>query len=73
MDVVVVALQYIESSRQPIIGRAEDREIMEILDLMVDVELVEHELQPRHELARKFLRRQLAGAEKRGDLLDRGG
>ena len=36
MDVVVVALQYIESSRQPVIGRAEDREIMEILDLMVD-------------------------------------
>ena len=46
---------------------------MEILDLMVDVELVEHELQPRHKLARKFLRRKLAGAEMGGDLLDCGG
>jgi hypothetical protein len=72
MDMVVVAFQHIKPSRKPLVSRAENREIVEILDLMVDVELVDHELQPRHELARKFLWRNPAGAEKRGDLLDRG-
>ena len=44
---------------------------MQVFDLMMDVELVEHELQPWHELARKLLRRKRACTEKRGDLLDR--
>jgi len=44
---------------------------MQVFDLMVDVELVEHELQSRHELACELLRRNLACAEKCGDLLDR--
>ena len=70
MDMVVVALQNIEPSREPLVSRAEDREIMQVLDLMVDVELIEHKLQPRHELTRKLLRRKLAGTEKRGNLLD---
>src|SRR5262245_27918600 len=73
MNVVVVALQNIEPPRKPLVGYAEDREIMKVLDLVVDVELIEHELQTRHELARKFLRRKPASAEKRGDLLDRAG
>jgi hypothetical protein len=41
MDMVMVALQYIEPSRKPLVSRAEDREIMEVLDLMVDIELVD--------------------------------
>src|SRR5262245_32599870 len=72
MNVMVIALQYVEPPCKPVVGSAEDREIMEALDLMMDVELVEHELQARHELARKFLRRKPGRAEKPGDLLDRG-
>src|SRR5512139_1187921 len=73
MDVVVVSLQHLEPARQPFIGHPEDRKIMQILDLVVNIELVEHELEPRHELPRKFLRRKLAGAKLRGDLLNRDG
>src|SRR4029079_12536003 len=72
MDMVMVALQHIKSPRKPFVSCPENREIMQVFDLMMDVELIEHELKPRHELARKLLRRKLVGTEKRGDLLDCG-
>ncbi len=66
----MVAFQHVKAARQPRIGGAEDREIMQILDLMMNVELVQHELQPRHELAREFRGRKLPGAKLRRDLLN---
>ena len=46
---------------------------MQILDLVMHAELRQQELQPRHELAREFRRRQRAIAELRLDRLDHGG
>ena len=40
---------------------------------MVDVELVQHELEPRHKLASEFGGRNDLSAKLRRDLLDRGG
>ena len=73
MDGVVVAFQHVEAARQPLVGGAENREIMQILDLVVDAELLQQELQPRHKLAREFGRRQRAVAELRLDGADHGG
>ena len=53
MNVVMVAFQNIKSDGQPGVRSAEDREIVKVLDLMVNVELVQNELQPRRELARR--------------------
>ena len=60
---MVVAFQHVEAARQAFIGGTEDREIVVVLDLVVDVELRQQELQPRHELAREFGGRQAATAE----------
>ena len=54
MDVVMIALQHVEPARQTRIGGLEDREIVQVLDLMMNVELIQHELQPRHELTREL-------------------
>jgi hypothetical protein len=54
MDVVMIALQHVESARQTRIGGLEDREIMQVLDLMMNVELIQHELQSWHELTREL-------------------
>jgi len=54
MDVVMIALQNVESARQTRIGGPEDREIVQVLDLMMNVELIQHELQPRHKLTREL-------------------
>ncbi len=67
VDGVVVALQHVETARQALVGGAEDREIVVVLDLMMDVELRQQELQPRHELVREFGGRQPATAEVRFD------
>src|SRR5215475_7610119 len=61
MDVVMVAFQNVKSDGQPGVRSAEDREIVKVLDLMVDVELVQNELQPRCELARELHGRKIAG------------
>ena len=73
VDGVVVAFQHVEAARQPRLGGAEDREIVQVLDLVMHVELRQQELQPRHELAREFGRRQRALAELRLDRLDHTG
>jgi hypothetical protein len=39
VDGVVVAFQHVEAAHQPRLGGAEDREIMQILDLVVHIEL----------------------------------
>ena len=46
---------------------------MQVLDLVVHGKLRQQELQPRHQALRERLRRQRAGAELRGDLLDHAG
>ena len=48
---------------QPGVGSAENREIVKVLDLMMNVELRQYELQPRHELAGEIRRRKIAGAK----------
>ncbi len=58
MDSVVIAFQDVEAARQPLVSSAEDREVMVVFDLVVDLELRQQELQPRHEDAREFCRRQ---------------
>lgn len=65
----MVAFEYIKPTRQARICRLEDREVMQILNLVVNVELVQHELQPRHELTREFDGRKLPGTKLRRDSL----
>ena len=45
--------QHVEAARQAVIGGAEDREVMQVLDLVMHVELLQQELQPRHQQARE--------------------
>ena len=71
MNVVMVAFQNIKSDGQPSVRSAEDREIVKVLDLMVNVELVQNELQPRRELARELHGRKIAGSKLLGDLFNR--
>src|SRR5262245_51852420 len=68
VDVVMIAFQHLESTRQAGVCISKDREVMQVLDLMMHVQLVEHELQARHKLADKFGRRNLSGAKLRRDL-----
>ena len=49
----MVAFQHVEAARQALLGGAEDRKIMQVLDLVMHVELRQQKLQPRHELARE--------------------
>ena len=44
MNVVMVAFQNIKSDGQPRVCSAEDRKIVKVLDLMVNVELFQNEL-----------------------------
>src|SRR5690348_17926861 len=71
MNMMMTTFQYREAERQPLVCSLEDREIMEIFNLMVDVQLVQHELQTRHELACKFGRRKLPAAKLHRDLFNR--
>ena len=59
----MIAFQHVEAARQALVGGAENREIMQVLDLVVHVELLQQELQPRHELAREI---RPAAASRRG-------
>ena len=70
MNVVVVALQNFETEAQPCVRGAKDREVMKVLDLMVDIQLVQDELQSRHELAGEFQGWKLAGTKLLRDLFD---
>jgi hypothetical protein len=67
----MVASQNIKSDGQPSVRSAEDREIVKVLDLMVNVELVQNELQARRELARELHGRKIAGPKLLGDLFNR--
>ncbi len=68
-----VALQHVEAARQSRLGGTENREIMQVLDLVVHVELRQQKLQPRNEVKREFSGRQHTVAELRLDRLDHGG
>ena len=66
MNMVVIALQHLESTGEPRISLPKDRKVMQVFDPMVDFKLVQDELQTRHELASKF-----AGQKLRRDLRNR--
>src|SRR6185312_4044872 len=71
MDVVMIALKHVEPARQTRIGGLEDREIVQVLDLMMNVELIQHELQPRHELTCELRGWKLPCPEVPRDVLNR--
>ena len=56
----MIAFQHVEAARQALVGGAEDREVVKVLDLVMRLELRQQELQARHELAREVRRRQPA-------------
>ena len=66
----MIAFQDVKAAHQPRVRHTKNREIVQVLDLMMDVELVEHELQPGHELPGEFGRRQGLVTKLRRDLLD---
>jgi len=70
MNVVMVAFQNIKTDGQPGVRSAEDREIVKVLDLMVNVQLIQNELQPPCELARELHGWEIASAKLFGDLFD---
>src|SRR6185295_10275120 len=72
MDHPVVGFEHVEAAGEPRLGRLEHGEEMQVLDLMVGVELLEEELQPRRKPGAQVLRRRGPGAKRLGRLLQRG-
>ena len=72
VNVVMIAFQDIKPSRQPRIGSLKDRKIVEIFDLVVNVELVQHELQSRHERTGELGGRKTSRPEAHRDIFDCG-
>ncbi len=71
MNVMMVTFQDIEAASKPRIRRSEERKVMKVLNLVMHVELVQHELKSRHELPCKFHGWHLPCREISAELPDR--
>ena len=69
----MILFQHVETACETLVGGAEGREIMQVLDPVVGVELRQNKLQPRHQQTRKFGRRNAAFVERPLDRPDHAG
>jgi hypothetical protein len=73
MDDFVISLEHVEAMGEACLGGLKHREIVQILDLVMRIELLQEELQPRRKPGAEVLRGRSPGAKSRGGRLERAG